>query len=76
MTLIFGMGVDLDLRQVGIVGQGRRSKVKVTRSENVISRLLLEGNSVYYGFTLSNVMSCVCVSIHHGKRTFGQNDCT
>ena len=28
----------------GIVGQGRRSKVKVTRTEKVISRLLPEGN--------------------------------
>ena len=34
------------------IGLGRRSKVKGTRSENVISRLLLEGNSVYYGITL------------------------
>ncbi len=45
MTLIFGMGVDLGLRQAGNVGQGRRSKVKVTGSKNVISRLLPEGNS-------------------------------
>ena len=28
MTLIFGMRVDLDLEEPGIVGQGRRSKVK------------------------------------------------
>ncbi len=29
LTLIFGMRVDLDLGYSGIVGQGRRSKVKV-----------------------------------------------
>ncbi len=28
-TLMFGMGVNLDLGMAGIVGQGRRSKVKV-----------------------------------------------
>ena len=42
-TSIFGMGVDLDY--TGIAGQGHRSKVKVKRSENVISRLLPERNS-------------------------------
>ena len=29
LTLIFGMGVDLDFGQAKLVGQGRRSKVKV-----------------------------------------------
>ena len=29
LTLIFGIGVDLDLGKFGIVGQGRRSKVTV-----------------------------------------------
>ena len=35
MTLIFGMGVDLDLGLAGIVGQGRRSKVKVKWSKSM-----------------------------------------
>ena len=43
MTLIFGMRVDIYLSWAGNVGQGRRSKVKVTRLENVIFRLLLKG---------------------------------
>ncbi len=34
MTLLFGMGVDLDLGQAGIVGQGRRSKVMVKCSKS------------------------------------------
>ncbi len=34
------MGVDLDLGQVGYVGQGRRSKVKVNAKNHVFTRLL------------------------------------
>ena len=58
MTLIFGMWVELDLRQVGIVGQGHRSKVKVTRSKMWFPRFFPEGTSVYY----SNCYWGVCVN--------------
>ncbi len=50
----------------------------VTRSKNMIFRLLPEGNSVYSRFTLfksnppANFLHCyeVCVSIHQGKKDF------
>ena len=45
MTLILVWALTLTLARFWIVGQGSRSKVKVTGSENVISRLLPEGNS-------------------------------
>ncbi len=35
--MIFGIGVDLDLGQAGIVGQGRRSKVKVKCQKSCFS---------------------------------------
>ncbi len=41
MTLIFGMGVDLDLGVAGIVGQGRRSKVKVKLRKSVLVHFTL-----------------------------------
>ena len=40
LILIFGMGVDLDLGWVGIVGQGRRWKVKVKCQNCVLISLL------------------------------------
>ena len=39
MTLIFGMGVDLDLDLGGIVGQGHRSKIKVNAQNRVLTSL-------------------------------------
>ena len=42
MILKFGQGMDMDDLEVDPVGQGHRSNVKVTRSKNVISGLILQ----------------------------------
>ncbi len=39
--------MDIDNLEVDLGGQGHRSKVKVTRSKNVISGLLLQGRALH-----------------------------
>ncbi len=87
MTLIFGMFVDLDRSYIGIVGQGRRSKVKVRKCEFQAFAWTEFPCEIIMAYDVTSCDAtvwrhdivqwiCVCFSIHNIKRTLGQKDCT